>query len=161
MEPSDLPVVEYLNQRIVFDLLATVEGGFSQVENVTSTAGRRDGSEALLSGELGSSNIFALIGVKLGASLRGAKETSSTDAVEREVVHTPTSLFARLREYLTDERLVVAATAAVPGAFVEFEAKLRKNPLLDAMEGIVGIVRMFGGITAGDARPKGGTDPAT
>ena len=100
----------------------------------TSTS---DGTSSELSGggKLGIGNDFALVGVNFGG--RGARksERSHSEQTTAQIVHTPTSLFARLRKELFDLGMVreVAGAADLPqvnhGDFVEFQATLRRNPL--------------------------------
>lgn len=45
VDPSDLPVALYLNQRIVFDTLGSYEGGFSQLTEIQVSSGRTDSKE--------------------------------------------------------------------------------------------------------------------
>ena len=132
---SDLPITLYLNQRLIFDLLAALEDGFSHLTGVQTTTS--DGTSSELSGEgkLGIGNDFALVGVNFGG--RGARksERSHSEQTTAQIVHTPTSLFARLRKELFELDMVqeVAGAADLPqvshGDFVEFPATLRRNPL--------------------------------
>ena len=132
---SDLPITLYLNQRLIFDLLASLEDGFSHLTRVQMTTS--DGSSSELSGEgkLGFGNEFALIGVGLGGGAARNTEHSHSKQTTAQIVHTPSSLFARLRKELLDLGMVreIAGAADLTqvshGDFVEFQATLRRNPL--------------------------------
>ncbi len=90
------PVPLYLNQKYVFSVLAMMEGGYAQLESVKATRLDQEERSSKLSGEVGVTNAFAFLGVKLTGE-RGSQRQSG-DAEERssERVHTPDSLFARL-----------------------------------------------------------------
>lgn len=137
---SDLPVPIYLNQRIVFDLLATLEDGFAQLTTVRTSTAATDVQGTEAGASLGTANVFALLGVTLGGAVEKRAGRTSATELSTEKVHTPTSLFAKLRNLLRERQLlheVITADdiAGLSGEFVEFRAVLRKNPLVDTMEG--------------------------
>jgi hypothetical protein len=134
-EHSDYSVVVYLNQAVVFDLLAIIEDGMAQVSTIRTSESKKAGTEA----GIGASNVFALLGVRL----KGALENVEGREVTHERVHTPTSLFSKVRNHLRKAKLVHDLTgpsanleAARPGHFVEVEVRLRRNPLIDALEAV-------------------------
>jgi hypothetical protein len=163
--PVDMCVPVYLNQQIVYDLLAIVDDGFSQLSTIkTSTADTHE-ERTSTSASIGVSNAFAFLGVsfgKEGASGRGIKR--QTD-VATERIHTPTSLFARLRLMLKAKNLLHSITSeeefnSLSSAdFVEFKAVLRKNPLLDLVECMLQVFeldRLFSGHGVAGIQHKGG-----
>ena len=134
---SDLPITLYLNQRLTFDLLASLEDGFSKITSAQATSSGETSSKTSGEGKLGFSNVFALVGIEFGGKLSktiGDQEKESATE-EIEIIHTPTSLFSRLRKKLFDEKLVRKISDksclrnVIPGDFVEFEATLRKNTI--------------------------------
>ena len=148
---TDLPIALYLNQRLTFDLLAMLQGGFSQFVTMqtASSAGKATG----VSGEaqLGASNAFAFLGMKLSGQGSRATEEKQSESTTQEIVHTPASLFAQLRRELNERSLVRFVKPASnlnevhPGDFVEFEATLRRSPLtdlLDSFSQLVPLARM-------------------
>ena len=76
MKPSDLPVVQYLNQRITFDLLATLEDGFSQFKTLETQYSDSSSTDASFKGSIGSKNVFALLGISLGGKISESDEDS-------------------------------------------------------------------------------------
>ena len=148
---TDLPIALYLNQRLTFDLLAMLQGGFSQFVTVqTASSG---GKETKVSGEaqLGASNVFAFLGMRLSGQGSRQTEEKQSESTKQEIVHTPASLFAQLRRELYERNLVRCVTPLSnlyevhPGEFVEFEATLRRNPLtdiLDSFSQLVPLVKM-------------------
>jgi hypothetical protein len=65
MEPTDFCVPIYLNQKIVFDVLAMLEDGFSQLSTVTTSASESEATKSGYSGSVGASNVFAFLGISL------------------------------------------------------------------------------------------------
>ena len=102
----DLPIALYLNQRITFDLLASFEGGFAQITTVQESSSHSEKSGLAGGAGLGVSNPFALLSFSMGAKGHRGKTRQSSGTTTEERVHTPTSLFARLRKELFERKLV-------------------------------------------------------
>ncbi|MYD93468.1 MAG: hypothetical protein F4Y02_07210 [Chloroflexi bacterium] len=137
---SDLPIALYLNQRLAFDLLAMLEGGFSHFSTVHTASTGETASEKRTKGGIGVSNAFAILGINFGfQSSRAEGATQSSDTTE-DLIHTPASLFAKLRKSLHDRNLVRCVShpsdlAGIhAGDFVEFKGTLRRNFLIDCLD---------------------------
>ena len=137
---ADLPFALYLNQRLTFDSLAALEDGFSQFSTVETNTSSTRSSGMEGEGQLGLSNAFALFGIKLGGQGFRATEQNQGGSISDEIVHTPTSLFARLRKDLSARSLIhtVAESSDLEnisfGDFVEFEATLKKSPIIELLQ---------------------------
>ena len=154
---SDLPITLYLNQRLTFDILATLENGFSHFATVNMNSTDTSSTEISTEAQVGFSNVFAFLGVTFGGSGSRQREGEQNESATKEIVHTPASLFPRLRKDLCGRCLVrdiseISDLAAVhPGDFVEFEATLRRNPfveLLSAFAELLPLVELFNEQTA-------------
>lgn len=170
MEKIELSIPIYLNQRIVFDMLAVIEDGFSQISTVrTSSEGVQTG-EGEISADVGTSNAFALLGVKLGlgAKLKTGEEQTDSTISSTERVHTPTSLFQKLRKRLLEDDQVKLLdgfadfTRLSEGDFVEIDGELLKNPIVSLIDGLAAFMELAksfesGGASSG-AKPKKGDD---
>jgi hypothetical protein len=152
------PIPIYLNQKYVFDILAMIEEGFNQLETVKSREYVDESTSKRGSAEIGVSNVFAFLGVSLG----GARETNKSDESEKEIlkekVHTPNSLFARMREALNEEKLIKNDDflQCKTGDFIELKITLRKNPIIDALEAfesLMGMALIFS--NSNDTKNKG------
>ena len=149
VESSDLPIALYLNQRLTFDLLAALEGGFSSFATVVTASSGGTDSAVSGEGQFGLSNAFGLFNLKLGG--QGSRQTRQQQSAttSENIVHTPASLFARFRKDLHDRELVryVSPSSNLneirPGDFVEFEATLRKNPLVDLLSALSVLVSLM------------------
>ncbi len=150
IKASDLPVALYLNQRVTFDLLAALEDGFTQLTTVQESSSDETASGIERKAGLGISNVFALLGVSLGQETSQASSASASGTATEELVHTPTSLFARLRQELLSREIVKSVEAdgrgfeAIdPGDFVEFQATLRRSPLIDVLTTLIQLVPLM------------------
>ena len=143
LRASDLPIALYQNQRVTFDLLASLEGGFAHVTTVQASSSHSDNSMIEGGAGLGISNPFALINFGFGATAQRDRTRQSSGTTTEERVHTPTSLFARLRKELLERKMVTTIEGSAstfdqlkPNEFVEFQAVLRRSPLVDFLQGV-------------------------
>lgn len=156
--PRNVPsliVPVYLNQRIVFDLLAMVQDGLSEVTRITTTefdkesVSREAGATFGLTGAISS-----LFKVDLSGRRTSGEEGASGVERNEERVHTPSSLLYKLRQMLKDEvHALDASYNPEPGHLVEFSTTLRRNPLIEAMDTMAGMLDIA--VTFGE-QPKQG-----
>lgn len=146
---KDLAIPIYLNQRIVFDLLAIFEDGFSHLKTIKTSTSETEASKQVLGGSIGASNVFAFLGLSFSAERNKSKESGDQEETTQERVHTPTSLFAKCRANLAARNLLSEniTVETLPnlktGDFIEFKAKLRKNPIQDTLGNIKAIVELI------------------
>ena len=159
---SDLIVPVYLNQRIVFDLIAILEDGIATVTRLTSTDESGSQEARSLGGSFGLAEAFSsLLKISVNAN-RSEEATSGSSAVrDEERVHTPASLFYKLRGRLRDNNELVAVSSDYdprPGDIIEFASSLHRNPLLQTLDAFDGLMEFF--IALSDPEPpnrkKGG-----
>ena len=148
MNDRKLNVPIYLNQKIVFDMLASLEDGFSQFSTVQISSEKSATSSGEASAEIGSSNVFALLGVKLRGALKDEDISKGSETYTQEKIHTPSSLFQKLRGYLNEEKLIKGANnpeslvELYAGDFIEIEGTLSKNPLVSLMDSFIKMMEM-------------------
>ncbi|MBI2861366.1 MAG: hypothetical protein HYX89_00950 [Chloroflexi bacterium] len=149
IEAIDLCVPIYLNQQIVFDLLAVLEDGFSQLSTIKTSVSETDSRTSDVGASIGVSNAFALLGVSLGGQRGRAKSEAEQKEISLVRVHTPTSLFAKLRLVLIERGLLKRIERAedveglASAEFVEFRAVLRNNPLVATVDSILRLMAAF------------------
>jgi hypothetical protein len=137
----------YLNQRMVFDLLAMLQDGLSQVAKITTTETDKDTLSREAGATFGVANAFAsLLKIDLSARRVGTKESAGETARTEERVHTPASLFFKLRQMLR-ERNQLTSAAELPefraGQIVELATTLRRNPVVELMDSMIAGFGMF------------------
>ena len=148
LEPSDLCMPIYLNQQAVFDMLAVLDDGFSRLSNIKISSGETGTSKFGVGTSLGVNNVFALLGVSFSGERSKQKGTNKQAEVSQEKVHTPTSLFAKLKLRLREMHLLKKVDSPETlsdlssGEFIEFRAILRKNPLADTIETLKTFIEM-------------------
>ena len=164
VKASDLPIALYLNQRVTFDLLAILEDGFAQMTTLQASSSSSEGSAVEAGGQLGIGNPFAFLGLSLGGKGKRDATTKSDEVISEQLFHTPTSLFARLREQLMEKGLVkvleanlVAFEDVVPGQFVEFEAVLRRSPAVSVLETVIGLAPIMEAVDVSPAPSSAGS----
>ena len=97
----------YLNQRILFDLVAMLQGGISTVTRVSETTQGRTSSANDVGASFGLPEAFAsLLKINLAANRKGATSDETGRKSEEERVHTPASLFFELRNLLAEKNLL-------------------------------------------------------
>lgn len=140
----DMDVPIYLNQKVVFDLIASINNGFSQVTKIKTSSNSSGEMSGNLESELGNKNIFAFLGV----SLKGKLEGGSNKEQEQEKIHTPASLFNSLKRELFRQKIVkkvINQTDFIdikPGDFVEVKGLIKLNPLVKLMNNMVSIMEL-------------------
>ena len=147
---NKLTIPIYLNTKIVFDMLATIEDGFSEVKNVQTS--RNKNRDEDVEANIGTNNLFAFLNV----GVRGNHKTSSNngEVVAEERTHTPVSLFQNLKGQLEEAKLINRDIEKIQiGDFFEVQGTLKTNPVIDMLSGLkelMALANLFG-----DNKPKG------
>lgn len=142
---NEFPIVLYLNQKYVFDIIAIVEDGFSSIQSIKSNDSSEIQREGKVKAEVGLTNVFTFLGVTMGGEAGNKKTLGASQEREFQKVHTPNSLFAKMRSVLLKKGLVRSKEfmKSTTGDFLEFKATLHKNPIIDSFEGLMAISRPF------------------
>lgn len=133
IDKSKLTIPIYLNTKIVFDMLATIEDGFSEVKNIqtSKSKNREEDTEA----NIGMSNLFALFSVGLKGNLKSGN--SSDQTIMEEKTHTTVSLFQKLKADLDTAKLINRNIDTYEiGDFVEIQGNLKTNPLIEMLSAL-------------------------
>ena len=146
LNKHSLEIPLYLNQKIVFDLLASINDGFTQVTKL-KTAYTSEGSiGGTIEADLGNKNIFTLLGVKLKGKTDVEHNRGNNKEQEQEKIHTPSSLVNNLKSQLFKEKLVKQVDESFnnikPGEFVEISGILKINPLITTMENMTHVLEL-------------------
>lgn len=140
----DLIVPVYLNQRVVFDLVAMLEGGIAAVNRVVESEGEATESRRKVTGSAGLSNALSqLVSLGLSASTSSGSDSQRGTSIETTRVHTTASLFFTLRRSLVQRGLLRVGMDGQdprPGEFFELAVTLHRNPLLEGLEAVIEIL---------------------
>ena len=163
---DNLIVPIYVDTNALLDLLASIEGGFSIVEKVTTRTTTTSGSDKSVAAEAGTEfgipNVLNLLKIKLGGSLSSKREHETGEEKEAERYHTYGSLLYRLRGFLDDKNLTKRPyeddgvwETIEPSDFVEVRGVFRPNPLADSLERIDRLIGIFEVVSSpGSISPK-------
>lgn len=147
------PVPLYLQQAYVLDILAMMEDGFAELHDVRTTQSKQDDVTSSLSAGLGVRNVLALLDISLGGGRQRSAGSGEQSERHEQRVHTINSLFAKMRNTLASKKLIhPLELSSAPGQFVEFRARLRKNPMVDLLETIISLMNTSTKLTAPQAK---------
>lgn len=132
------PIVPvYLNQKIVFDLLAMLQDGISTVTTVTQTTTDSETDQQRVSAGFGlGAALSTLIKVGLSGDMSNLNSSEESTTSSEARVYTPASLFFQLRNLLNQKGYISSNLQSLPqpGEFVEFEGSLKRNPMIETLD---------------------------
>ena len=137
----------YINEKIVLDMLAIMEDGFSMVSQVNYTAHREDGSLQKAEAEASTSStiLSKLLKINISGELSHTGSSGKNESIAKEKVHTNVSLFSKFRSFLISEKILNSDFDMLKmkiGDFIEVEGELQKNPLINYIDILVDVFRM-------------------
>lgn len=147
IEPEQLIVPVYINEKIVLDMLAIMEDGFSTVSQVNYTEHKEsNASQKMEAGVSTSASILSkLLKIDFTGELSHTGNSGENESIVKEKVHTNVSLLSKFRSYLASEKILKSSfdvTQMQVGDFIEVEGELQKNPLINYMDLFVDFFRM-------------------
>lgn len=147
MKADQLMVPVYINEKIVLDMRAIIEDGFSTVSQVSYTEHKENSnSQKLEAGVSTSATLLSkLLKIDLKGELSHSGNSGENESVAKEKVHTNVSLLSKFRTFLVDEKILKSGfdvTNMKIGDFIEIEGELQKNPLINYMDIFVDLFRM-------------------
>lgn len=149
IEKNKLTIPIYLNTKIVFDMLATIEDGFSDVKNVQTSKNKNQVND--VETNIGTNNLFAFLNIGVRGNHKGTLDNGETIIEER--THTPVSLFQQLKEQLDNAKFINRDINNLNiGDFVEVQGTLKNNPVIDMLSGFKEIITLSNLFT--DSKPK-------
>ena len=144
---NGLIIPVYINEKIVLDMLAIMEEGFSTVSQVNYTEHMEKNSAKKL--DASASTTVPILSKLLKIDVSGGISQTGNDgkdtSVIKEKVHTNVSLLSKFRNFLIDEKILKSEldfSKIQVGDFVEIDGELEKNPLINYMDIFVDIFRL-------------------
>lgn len=147
MNKNGLIIPVYVNEKIVLDMLAIIEDGFSTVSQVNYTEYiEKNSSKQLEAATSTSATILSKL-LKIDISGEGSKtDNAGKDTnVVKEKIHTNVSLLSKFRNFLIDKKILkteLDLSKIQVGDFIEVDGELQKNPLINYMDIFVDIFRL-------------------
>ena len=146
MKSDQLIVPVYINEKIVLDMLAIIEDGFSTVSQVSYTEHKENSNSQNFDARFSTAAIISkLLEINLTGGLSHSKGSKEDKNKVYTKVHTNVSLLSKFRTFLVDEKILKAGfdvTDIEIGDFIEVEGELQKNPLISYMDTFVDIFQM-------------------
>lgn len=145
LSPTHLMIPVYINEKIVLDMLAIIEDGFSMVSQVNSSEQKESTMRQTGDVSASTSLLNKLLKIDLKGEISHTGNIGESENISKEKVHTNVSLLSKFRTTLEKEKLLDTSSdisSMKIGSFIELEGELQKNPLIDYMEKIVAMFRM-------------------
>jgi hypothetical protein len=160
LHEDDLIIPIYIDTNALLDIVASIEGGFSIVDKITSHTANSKSSDqsANISGgtEFGIPNFLSLIKVNLGGAFSWNQKNENAEEHTSERYHTYGSLFQRLLHAFKTQRIKTHQTlfqsfdgtstswnTIKPHTFIELQGKFLPNPLTESMGMISGLLNFM------------------
>lgn len=140
-----LIVPVYLNQKLVFDLVAMMQGGIATVTKVTESNSRADESKTNVDGSFGMAEaLSSLLKINLSGHMSDTQNAEVSRNTTEERIHTPASLFCEFRSRLEQQDQIKSVEEGLPspGDFVEFEASLSRNPIIVGLDALIKLMEL-------------------
>ena len=141
VKSDDLIIPVYLNQRIVFDLVAMLQGGIAAVTQVSQVQKISETTSAEVAGTFGLSKaLSSLLRIDFSGKAAGSAGSESKATSSEERIHTPASMFIHLRALLREQGSLIKESQDMEphaGNIIEFAAILNRNPLLEAFDFLI------------------------
>lgn len=165
MDKLKLIIPVYLNQRIVFDLMAMLQDGIATVTKISENETSKGIDERRYGAAFGLNKAFsALLKIDVSGEAKKADEDSTHKEKSEERIHTPASLLYKLRNRLIEKKsLSIADSSFKPetGLLVEFKTVLYRNPLIQTMDAFIKVMNLAKIFTADNvSKGKGKGKPS-
>ena len=137
----------YINEKIVLDMLAILEDGFSMVSQVSYSEHAENKSEQNIGFNTGTSAslLSRLLKIDISAEASHEGASRSDNSLSKEKVHTNVSLLSKFRSYLVDDHVLKTDFSVADvniGDFIEVEGELQKNPLINCLDIFTDVFRL-------------------
>lgn len=139
IDKEKLTIPIYLNTKIVFDMLATIEDGFSEMRNVQTS--KSVSSDEAVGADIGTGNIFAWLNIGVSANKKDSNQQDQTTTEQR--THTTVSLFQKLKATLDENNYIKRDSNEMKeGDFIEIQGVLKTNPLIDFLSNLKELIKL-------------------
>ena len=108
MDVNQLMIPVYINEKIVLDMLAIIEDGFSTVSQVSYSDHKENSNAQKIEAEVSTSAsiLSKLLKIDLKGELSHSGNCGETENTTKEKVHTNVSLLSKFRAFLTDANIL-------------------------------------------------------
>ena len=144
---NDLVIPVYINDKIVFDMLAISEDGFSSVSQVNYSKHIEENTKKDFNAGLSTSAtiLSKLLKVNLSGNINNKRKKGTEQSTKMEKIHTNVSLLSKFRNLLLTKNALKTefnVKEILIGDFIEIEGELQKNPLIHFLEIVIDLFRL-------------------
>ena len=137
----------YINEKIVLDMLAIIEDGFSMVSQINYTEHTENNSVQKADAEISTSTtlLSKLLKIDVSGGLSHEGNRGQNENIIKEKVHTSVSLLSKFRSFLVEQKILKSDldfSKMQVGDFIEVEGELQKNPIINYMDSFIDLFRM-------------------
>ena len=137
----------YINEKIVLDMLAIIEDGFSMVSQINYTDHTENNSVQKADAEISTSTtlLSKLLKIDVSGGLSHEGNRGQNENIIKEKVHTNVSLLSKFRSFLVEQKILKSDldfSKMQVGDFIEVEGELQKNPIINYMDSFIDLFRM-------------------
>lgn len=137
----------YINEKVVLDMLAILEDGFSTVSQVNYSEHKENNSSQKVEAGAGVpiSIWNKLFRIDLQTAIEHSGNKEKDENVIKEKVHTNVSLLSKFRTFLLKKKIIKKEcdfTKVEIGDFIEIEGELQENPLINYMKIVLDALRI-------------------
>lgn len=137
----------YINEKIVLDMLAIIEDGFSMVSQINYTEHTENNSVQKADAEISTSTtlLSKLLKIDVSGGLSHEGNRGQNENIIKEKVHTNVSLLSKFRSFLVEQKILKSDldfSKMQVGDFIEVEGELQKNPIINYMDSFIDLFRM-------------------
>lgn len=137
----------YINEKIVLDMLAIMEDGFSMVSQINYTEHKEDCSTQKIDAGISTSAtlLSKLLKIDVSGEAKHNGNSGENENVVKEKVHTNVSLLSKFHGFLKEKNILKSEldfSEIQIGDFIEVEGELQKNPIINYMDSFIDLFRM-------------------
>lgn len=137
----------YINEKIVLDMLAIIEDGFSMISQVNYTEHKENTSVQKVDAGISTSAtlLSKLLKIDISGEMSHTKNKDENENVVKEKIHTNVSLLSKFRSFLVEQDILKSNlnfSEMKVGDFIEIEGELQKNPIINYMDNFIDLFRM-------------------
>lgn len=143
---DSLIVPIYINEKIVIDMLAIIDDGFSKVSQINSVENIDNIKKNTVGVDISANSIISkFLKIDFKGDIANQKTTQRNNSTSKEKVHTNVSLLSKFRRYISENKILknnFDIGKLTIGDFVELEGELQKNPLIEFLDAFVDIYKL-------------------
>ena len=135
----------YINEKIVLDMLAIIEDGFSMVSQINYTEHKENNLTQKVDAGFSTSLLNKLLKIDVSGKINHTGNKDENENIVKEKVHTNVSLLSKFRSFLLEQKILkldLDFSKMQVGDFIEVQGELQKNPIINYMDSFIDLFHM-------------------